>query len=573
MNKNNNQIRTMQDDIAEMQNKLDNSTAGSEIINREEKAEKQEVKTEDSEKESGKSESLKDREARELKSLITRVSKIIEKKETKESFDVSGKKPDTEIPPSLKEDKYKPFIKSTAQQKTELETAFQDSFSAASEIVSSRKTKSVPEKKDVIKKDFAASSPQPIPEKISSIPIHGNASVKSFWKDFAEKIRTEKDQEEIAEFKIDDSFKNLQEETGRQKEIKEKSEPEKTDVSGIIKPEITKEKEIMENKKKSQAEDRFEKSSYILPESRLILGRQEFYSSLKKKISDRKKGDELGELERITRKKQEIISEDEERRKLRKKIIRKYHINLYPISWKKVALFAASVFIAIAAAYYFLLMSATPPPVEILPEPKISARELGIFAGISNKIEIPKSKITAPGLWEKEAEKFFADNPWQSIVKLNIKDGEAIISFKEALESLKISNIPADFLNAAANDYNLFIFKSNTGVIRMGIAAQANNYPLLESAMKNWEKEKNKSQKMQTVFKPIFGSGYIENEALSAKPFAKTNYNGIDISYLHLPDKNNSLNYFFLQNNILVITPSKDSAFLMIDMANQSYFE
>ena len=146
------------------------------------------------------------------------------------------------------------------------------------------------------------------------------------------------------------------------------------------------------------------------------------------------------------------------------------------------------------------------------------------------------------------------------------KDDKNMLSFRESLKLIKkvnTDNMPDKFFDITTNNYNLFVFKTKNETYRLGIAVSSDNVIALQEIMRNWEKETNKDRKMAAVLKGIFLDDPIKENYL--KSFESALYKNVNIRYIHMPDSRTALNYF-IYNNILVITTSKDSAFLLVDL-------
>jgi hypothetical protein len=483
----------------------------------------------------------KDNEISELKSLIGRISESMKKKDSTKEQDKNriAKKESRET-------------KTESKIETQTETEIKD------------RNKSVETKKIV--DEITA-----YPEYSGPLPATGDKksetgkTKKSFWSNISEKLRTTSNRQKTYELsKPKSKLEN--------KDII-KNKTEETNKSGIL---LNKKTETAGSQKESADEEKKtkefypEKNEYASPENRLIHGKQEYYSSLRKKIELKEKKDEIKELKSAsaTKKKVETISQKEEYKKLKKSIIQKYHIKLFSLPWKKIITVSVIILFLVGLTVYYFLSRITPPPPPP-PPPIIAGIELKEFDGIQDKIEMTKEDVKKLNIIEIKANEKFSSNKNINVLKLLITNQDNLLPLEEALQAIDVidtetsaNNLPENFLEKLTNDYNLFIFKTKQNRIRLGIAVRSNDIFYLQQIMEGWEEERIENKKMSVVLKPLFVNDRTKE---IGKSFEQTEHKGITIRYLNLPDQNTSLDYF-IHNDLLVITTSKDNAFQMADL-------
>lgn len=373
--------------------------------------------------------------------------------------------------------------------------------------------------------------------------------------------------------------------TSSSKKVSALTSPEKTNKttddikkdiasSGVLKSsQEIKEKNDSENKKKLISN--YYQANYVSPTDRLSQNKQELYSSLSKKIKLKGEKGELDALKETEegKKKQKEITKDEEYKELKKSIKQKYHIRLSLLPWKKIIVISVIVLTVVGVGMWKLFSMISPP--ELPPEDYeiVLGEEIDEFADVKNKITFTENKFNVPQL-ESDANKIFNQDKAINIIKLEIIDNDNtknIVTFEKALEVIGIKNnkttLPSDFLGLTTNLYNIFIFKTtkNPISIRYGIAVKTEKEDELKTTMKLWERNRIENQKMIKILKPLFidDSGFEQTYA----NFTSINYSkeNIELRYVGLIGSETALDYF-IHKNILVITTSKDSIFIMTDI-------
>lgn len=396
-----------------------------------------------------------------------------------------------------------------------------------------------------------------IEDKSASVLPDKNES-KSFWKNILEQIKKTGKSRKANDFKNENLTSKVK--TGKDGKFEKYSER-----SGVLQNNNRRKEEP---DKKSLSEKAYDEN-YTPPGERLAQEKQEFYSSVIKKIKPREEKDEMESLKNAAMiKNRQILSKDEEYKKLKYSIAKKYHINLFSLPWKKI-ISVAVIVIALAGIVSYFVFSETNPFAPIVAPPVVVGNELSIFDGIKERGGITEDTISSLGYLEVVTD-YFDKQKGVEILKLIIIDNEQdrkMPVFREALGLIKINpaDFSEDFWGIAGNDYNLFIFKTKMETYRLGIAIKLNNIAESRNVMSNWEQETSKDKRMTKVFKGLFLDDPLPREESFIKPFNSTVYKNINIRYIHLPDKDTSLNYF-IYNDILVITTSKDSSFLMVDL-------
>jgi len=408
-------------------------------------------------------------------------------------------------------------------------------------------------------------SPQPLEvQKIEDEPVSAlpdKNEDKSFWKNVLEQTKKTNKLRKTNGFNHENlASKSKTEEDGKFEKYSERS--------GILQ---RNDRQKEEPDKKSLSEKTYNEN-YTPPSERLAWEKQEFYSSVTKKINPR---EEKGEIESLKNadmiKNRQILSKDEEYKKLKYSIAKKYHINLFSLPWKKIISVAVIMLALTAIATYFVFSETSPFVPKITPNIVIG-NEIEEFSSLEKEIIISKKNLKGFNNLESEALNIFNSGNNIKIIKLLAVDNEEekkILSLSEALDSIGVVNIkeninhlPNGFLQAVTNNYNLFIFETDKGTIRYGLAIKANDRDSLFGIMRAWEKEEAKNKKMSSIFKPLFINDKNFEEDLS--PFSTSFYKNIEIRYVHLVNKDTALNYFFYED-ILVFTTSKETAFTMVD--------
>ncbi len=384
---------------------------------------------------------------------------------------------------------------------------------------------------------------------------------KSFWKNVLEQTKKTGESRKINDLKNENLASKIKTDEGGKFE-------KYSEQSGILQNNNQREEEPY---KKSLSEKVYDEN-YTPPAERLAWGKQEFYSSVIKKIKPR---EEKGEMESLKNaamiKNRQILSKDEEYKKLKHSIAKKYHINLFSLPWKKIISVAVAVIALAGIASYFVFSETNPFSPDTKP-PVVIGSEIEKFSSLEKEIIISKKNLQGFNNLESEALNIFNSDNNIKIIKLlviNNEEEENILSLPEALDSIGIINIkgninylPDGFLQAAANNYNIFIFKTAKGTIRYGLAIKASDKNSLSGVMLTWEKEEARSKKMSAIFKPLFVNDKNFEDALGS--FSASFYKNIEIRYVHLINKDTALNYFFYED-ILIFATSKDTAFTIVD--------
>lgn len=411
-----------------------------------------------------------------------------------------------------------------------------------------------------IQKSSQSMKVQKIESGSAPVPSSENKN-KSFWKNILEQIKKPSESEKVNNLKNE----NL---TSKVKTAKKESFEKYSEQSGVLQ---NNDQQKEKPSKKSLSEKAYYDENYTPPAERLAWGKQEFYSSVIKKIKPREEKDEIESLKNAAMaKNRQILSKDEEYKKLKYSIAKKYHINLFSMPWKKI-IFVAVIVIAVAGIVSYFVFSEpifTPPIAPAV----VIGNEIENFSGMEKEIIISQKNLQGFNNLESEALNIFNSNNNIKVIKLfviNDEEEKNILSLPEALDSIgiisakeNINYLPDGFLQAATNNYNIFIFETDKGTIRYGLAIKANDKDSLSGVMRAWEKEEAKNKKMSAVFKPLFVNDKNFEDTLS--PFLTSFYKNIEIRYVHLVNKDTALNYFFYED-VLIFATSKDATFAMID--------
>lgn len=308
---------------------------------------------------------------------------------------------------------------------------------------------------------------------------------------------------------------------------------------------------------------------YTNPENRLIFGKQEFYSSLHKKVRPKTKEEKLEDLRKTVKDKEKKLSEDEEKKMLRRQIIKKYGIKLFALPWAKIIIFTILFLGAIGGSLLYVL-----PKFKQSPAPEVILTTGESIPELDEKIKMEvtarESQVTALNYFDGELD------PWKSYsdgdiirLKIDYDDHDVPLSRDEALKTVlgkeNFENMPKDFLGLVSQKYDMLAFKNN-GSLRLGVAFKFDQAKQddLENLMVAWEKNINSDQKMQSVMRKLFLKDKI-TESAGATAFQPGTYSQIELKFLNLPDNNTSMDYF-MHDGIIIFATSKDNTFRMIDI-------
>lgn len=501
-------------------------------------------------------ENPKNEDAEKLKSLIDRISKTAEKESVEKNVTEEKKKFG-----DAKEDKAeKPVILNSGKDDVVKMPMAGEIQKRSSSTPSDINVKSVIEKTQ---------------GDISSHNKADNPKEKSFWSNISEKLKKGDDSKKINE------IKTVQNENKRILE----NEIKKSSKTGTL-IENGKEARRTEEKESEEKFDYLKGGEYVLPENRLVHGKQNFYSSVSKRIKLREDKGEMKGLKTVSdiKKKQKILSREEEYKKLKKSIVSKYHIKLFQMPWKKIVPIALIIILVITLSFYSImsfLVPELPPP---LPSNIVSGEGLSEFANIEKKITISEGSLKGlnKGNLEENAKDIFNENRNLKVIKLVVvntedKENRNILSLENSLNALEIIDIennknylPERFLEMSMNKYDLFIFKTKENHIRYGIAIGLKDRYFMSEIMEKWEEERSTNKKMIVILKPLFAGDRNYEDVY--RLFNSANYNGIETKYVHLINEDTALNYFIYNNNeedgndLLVVTTSKDSTHAIIDL-------
>ena len=494
----------------------------------------------------------KSEDAEKLKSLISRISKTAEKEDMKESVvKKTGEKTRNSLQSSAERGRGEApeELKKIKENKTEESVILDD------------------KKDNVAKMPLAGEIQKKLPSELSG-KIE-NQEKKSFWGNISEKLKKDSDHKKISKVKTDQNKKILE------------NKIEKHNKSGIL----TENKEKVKETKKDKG-FYLKSGEYVLPENRLIHGKQKFYSSVSKRIKLRKDKGEMEGLKNVSdmKEKQKILSREEEYKKLKKSIRSKYHIKLFQLPWKKIIPVSLIIILMATASFYYVMSILVPKPIYQPPSDAAFGEELSEFMSIEKKITISEGSLRGlnKGNLEENARDIFNKNRKLKVIKLVIvdtedKEGRNILLLKDSFGALSIidtennkNNLPENFLEMSTDKYNFFVFKTKNNRIRYGVAIGLKDRYFMSEIMKEWEGERSANKKMSTVFKPLFASDRNYEDIYN--PFNSANYNGIEIKYVHLVNEDTALNYFIYNNNeeggndLLVVTTSKDSTYAIVDL-------
>lgn len=527
----------------------------------------------------------------ELKELLDRISKreseaekpLAQKTEEKAPSIEKLKavpSPQTEVPKPIDKNLVDPLIRQTPKSKIQLAEPI---YPLIATPVKQEKTKEntslmkkIKERLFGLKIDKFSGPKQPEDKKIEKIAMEDtkknlvpeqsekkeNGKTAAEDKEYFKKISEEKQQKERKIDKVEEKFSKIPKKEETPDALSNKID-EFANFSGIInngQEPKEKQKDDGETKRRSNYLDA---ENYIAPENRLIFGKQEHYSSIRKKVEEKIGDDELDELKRKTViEKNEILTEKEEQKRLKQRIVSKYHLDTFSSRFKKIlALAVIAIVLSGGGLYYYI--SSLKTPVIIEKPVVISGSELKEFSSVDSSVEITSEQIKKlKALEEAATDKFAADTNIR-FFKLIIKDNDGnIVGSKEALEDIGIyiDNFPAGFADSYKNEYNLLVFKTQRGSYRLSVAIRMKDADVAKTLMSDWENDK---AKMASELSPLFTSDRMADTANNF--FQSGNYKNVFMRYLSLPDKNTAIDYF-VYNDALVIATSRDDIFKMIDI-------
>lgn len=389
---------------------------------------------------------------------------------------------------------------------------------------------------------------------------------KSFWGNISEKLKKSSDSEKINALSSKKKISNIKT-SDKAKEF--------ASQSGVLQDNKSK-KQKEESEKESLSKKAYYDKSYMLPNERLIHGKQKYYSSVSKRIKLREEKDEMEDLRDTAKieKQKKIVTKEEEYKKLKKSIMQKYNIKLFSLPWKKI-IPVAIIALTLTGSVSWYIISRIKPSEPPAPPMAIIGNEIEEFLNIENAITIAEEDLKGFNNLEANAMAIFNSNRDIKIIKLFIiydknETDKKMLSLQKALDAIGITdieegvnNLPNGFLQETTNNYNLFLFKTEKGTLRYGLAIKINNEQTISELMEEWEKEGSKNKKITTVLKPLFGDDRNFEEVFS--PLSSATYRDVRIRYVSLTDQETALDYF-IHKNTLVFATSKDSTFLMIDL-------
>ena len=389
---------------------------------------------------------------------------------------------------------------------------------------------------------------------------------KSFWGNISEKLKKSSSSEKINALSSKKETSNIKT-NDKAKEF--------ASQSGVLQDNKSK-KQKEESEKESLSKKAYYDKSYMAPNERLIHGKQKYYSSVSKRIKLREEKDEMEDLRDTAKieKQKKIVTKEEEYKKLKKSIMQKYNIKLFSLPWKKI-IPVAIIALMLTGSVSWYIISRIKPPEPPAPPMAIIGNEIEEFLNIENAITIAEEDLKGFNNLEANAMAIFNSNRNIKIIKLFIiydknETDKKMLSLQKALDAIGITdieegvnNLPNGFLQETTNNYNLFLFKTEKGTLRYGLAIKINNEQTISELMEEWEKEGSKNKKITTVLKPLFGDDRNFEEVFS--PLSTATYRDVRIRYVSLTDQETALDYF-IHKNTLVFATSKDSTFLMIDL-------
>lgn len=341
------------------------------------------------------------------------------------------------------------------------------------------------------------------------------------------------------------------------------TEKAKIEETGIIAP-IKKDEPIVKKTNKEPGNI----IGYVAPENRLIFGKQEYYSSLRKKV-DLKTGEKsLDDMEKTLKQEEKKLSDEEEKKMLRHQIVKKYKIKFFELPIAKIIIFAILFLGTIAAGLFFILPKVAPideDPVTLATGENIAE----IDQKISKEVFAKEKDIAAPNYFDDGLD------PWKSYnngdiieLKINYDDYEVMLPRDEALKAVlgeeQFKNIQEDFINSISQKYSIVAFKTENG-LRIGIVLKydQSQEEKFRSVMMDWEGTDTRSKKIYNVMKTLFTSSkIIEGNVTSFQPAI---YSNTELRYINLPDTETSMDYVIYEDFIF-FTTSKDTTFQMIDL-------
>ncbi|MFA7170928.1 MAG: hypothetical protein WC180_02965 [Candidatus Paceibacterota bacterium] len=309
-------------------------------------------------------------------------------------------------------------------------------------------------------------------------------------------------------------------------------------------------------------------SDYANPENRLIYGRQEYYSTTHKAIKPKTRMENLEGLDGVLKEEELELSDEEEKKRLKKNIVSKYGIKLFQFPWMRVIVITIMFLAIIGGSLALILPKLNTPGTKELAPVVVGKSISEIDKKISSTAFAKQGQVTTLNFFDANLD------PWKQfnngdIVRLSLTydNQDLMLSRSEALKSVlgedNADNIPDDFMDVTSPEYNILVFKEG-GSLRLALVFKftASEEEELKDIMSSWEKTNTKSKKIYTVMKNLFvNSRIIEQDSLTFQPAI---YNGTELKFINLPDSDTSMDYFIYEGYI-VFTSSKDHTFQLID--------
>ncbi|MDD3190220.1 MAG: hypothetical protein PHI66_00810 [Candidatus Pacebacteria bacterium] len=345
-------------------------------------------------------------------------------------------------------------------------------------------------------------------------------------------------------------------------EVETKKIEKQIEQSGVIIPRAAEKKEAITAIKKSLSD------KYVNPENRLIFGKQEYYSSVHKKVQTRIKKDDLKEMEKALKTTEKKLSPEEEKKMLRRQIIKKYQIKLYSLPWIKIVIFTVLFLGTLGGTLYHILPQIRPQSQQ--------TEKIAYGSNIALLTEKMTTEVVVKGSAIAGINYFNAGiDPWATFanketIRLVIEhdDAEAILSKKDALISLlgetNAGNIPQEIIDNTTESYGVIVFKNGTSM-RLGLvlAYEPEKDGLIRGAMNAWGNTAITDQRIYVVMKRLFLNDRITETYITN--FQTGYYNGTELNYVNLPDSATSMDYVII-NNMIIFTTSKETTRQMIEL-------
>lgn len=312
-------------------------------------------------------------------------------------------------------------------------------------------------------------------------------------------------------------------------------------------------------------------TAYKTPENRLVSDKQAFYSSLHNRTErPRVAQQNLDRFREILEEQKQSAAPlaENEAQNLKNHLEQKYGLaQKKTLPFKKIGIVLLALVVLWGGALFVVFNKAKTPaePTQNIQEGKNIPI---IETNLSQEVMVTQNQIQGINYFDRSAA------PWNSysegeVIRLNIVDNNSKkrLQRDDALRTLlgenHFNNLPSGFLPLINEEYNIIAFKSRGG-LRLGLAFSFDSTRTadLRKTLRGWETTDNRARRMHYVLQKLFlNAPFSETSTYAFDGFEKES---IEVRYVNLPDSNTAMDYF-IYNNILTFTTSKDTTENMLD--------